>query len=69
MNVNDGHHWVLGYDYSGSNIMVNDPYFSTTSYPLSQVGNSHVFTARGNPRDILQKLKSLRIQDLIAEIK
>ncbi len=60
MNVRDGGHWVLGYAYSGDTIMVNDPGYSSTSYPLSQVGNSHVFTARGNVGDILKKLKSLR---------
>jgi hypothetical protein len=69
MNVHDGGHWVLGYAYSGSTIMVNDPGYSTTSYSLSEVGNSHVFTARGSPGEIIEKLKSLRIQDLIKEIK
>ena len=48
MNVHDGHHWVLGYAYNGNTIMVNDPGYSTNSYPISEVGNSHVFTARGS---------------------
>jgi ABC-type bacteriocin/lantibiotic exporter with double-glycine peptidase domain len=65
MNVHDGGHWVLGYAYNGNTIMVNDPGYSTSSYSLSEVGSSHVFTARGSASSILEKLKSLRISNLI----
>lgn len=36
-NVHNGGHWVLAYGYSGDNILVNDPGYSTTSYSLSQI--------------------------------
>ena len=36
-NVHNGGHWVLAHSYSGDNIMVNDPGYSTTSYTLSQI--------------------------------
>ena len=65
MNVHNGGHWVLGYAYNGNTIMVNDPGYSTTSYSLSEVGNSHVFTAKGSTSAILEKLKSLIVSDLI----
>lgn len=38
-NVHNGGHWVLAHGYSGDNILVNDPGFSTTSYTLSQIVN------------------------------
>lgn len=34
-NVRNGDHWVLAYGYSGDNILVNDPGYSTKSYSLS----------------------------------
>lgn len=36
-NVHNGGHWVLAHGYSGDNILVNDPGYSTTSYTLSQI--------------------------------
>jgi ABC-type bacteriocin/lantibiotic exporter with double-glycine peptidase domain len=68
MHVHNNGHWVLGYAYSGNTITVNDPGYPSTSYPLSDVSDSHVFTARGSPADILAKLKSLRMEDLIKQV-
>lgn len=44
-NVHNGAHWVLAHGHSGDNILVNDPGFSTTSYPLSGIvnGNTGVY--------------------------
>lgn len=39
LNVHNGGHWVLAHGYSGDNILVNDPGYSTTSYSLSQIVN------------------------------
>jgi hypothetical protein len=36
-NVHNGGHWVLAHGYSGDNILVNDPGYTTTSYTLSQI--------------------------------
>ena len=33
LNVHNGHHWVLMTGVSGSNFLVNDPGYSTSSYP------------------------------------
>lgn len=41
LNVHNGGHWVLAHGYSGDNILVNDPGFSTTSYSLSQIVNGN----------------------------
>jgi hypothetical protein len=68
MNVHNGGHWVLAYAYNGSTIMVNDPGYSTTSYPLSEVGISCVFTPRKVSADILEKLKNLKVEDLIEQV-
>lgn len=38
-NVHNGGHWVLAYAYNGDNILVNDPYYSTTSYNLNEIVN------------------------------
>eukprot|EP00919_Chromeraceae_sp_WS-2016_P068220 GHVR01161641.1.p1 GENE.GHVR01161641.1~~GHVR01161641.1.p1 ORF type:complete len:126 (-),score=8.91 GHVR01161641.1:1042-1419(-) len=38
-NVHNGGHWVLAYGYSGDNILVNDPGYSTTSYSLREIVN------------------------------
>lgn len=45
VNVHNGGHWVLAHGHSGDNILVNDPGYSTTSYPLSQIvnGNTGVY--------------------------
>ena len=40
-NVHNGGHWVLAHGYSGDNILVNDPGYSTTSYALSQIVNNN----------------------------
>lgn len=46
-NVHNGGHWVLATGYSGDNILVNDPGYSTTSYTLSQIvdGQNGVYHA------------------------
>ena len=36
-NVRSGTHWVLAYAYSADNIIVNDPGYVVTSYPLLQI--------------------------------
>lgn len=38
-NVHNGGHWVLAHSYSGDNILVNDPGYSTTSYSLGEIVN------------------------------
>lgn len=50
LNVHNGGHWVLAYAYSGDNIMVNDPGYSTTSYALSQIvdGQNGIYTVANN---------------------
>ena len=51
LNVHNGGHWVLAYAYDGNNILVNDPGYSTTSYPLSAIvdGNNGVYTVNKMP--------------------
>jgi hypothetical protein len=46
-NVHNGGHWVLAHSYSGDNINVNDPGYSTTSYALNQIvdGQNAVYKA------------------------
>ncbi len=50
-NVHNGAHWVLATGYSGDNIKVNDPGYSTTSYPLSAIveGNNGVYSVSKMP--------------------
>lgn len=50
-NVHNGGHWVLATGTSGSNILVNDPGYSTTSYALSQIveGNNGVYSVSRMP--------------------
>ena len=54
LNVHNGGHWVLATGYSGDNILVNDPGYSTTSYSLSQIvnGNNGVYTVNKLPNFI-----------------
>ena len=51
LNVHNGGHWVLAKGYSGDNIQVNDPGYSSTSYPLSGIvnGNTGVYTTSKMP--------------------
>lgn len=44
-NVRSGTHWVLAYAYNADNIIVNDPGYVVTSYPLLQIveGQSGVY--------------------------
>merc|ERR1712176_302962 len=51
LNVHNGGHWVLAKGYSGDNIQVNDPGYSSTSYPMSGIvnGNTGVYTASKMP--------------------
>lgn len=60
-NVHDGGHWVLSYAYNGDTILVNDPGYSTTSYPLSQIGNNHVFSPKSGMQQFIDDLKNLRM--------
>lgn len=50
-NVHNGGHWVLAHGYSGDNILVNDPGYSTASYALSEIvnGNTGVYTVSNMP--------------------
>lgn len=60
-NVHNGGHWVLATGYSGSNILVNDPGYSTTSYALSEIvdGQNVVYGVAGaEPEDKLQEIKN-----------
>ncbi len=58
LNVHNGGHWVLAYDYNGDNILVNDPGYSTTSYSLGEIvdGNTGIYTIKNGQN----KLKKLR---------
>lgn len=65
-NVHNGGHWVLAYGYNGDNIMVNDPYFSTSSYSLNEIvnGNNGIYKVgngylRKNPIGELMSLGHL----------
>lgn len=51
LNVHNGGHWVLAHGYSGDNILVNDPGFSTTQYSLSEIvnGNTGIYTVSKMP--------------------
>lgn len=62
-NVHNGGHWVLAYGYSGDNILVNDPGYSTTSYSLGQIvdGQNAIYHT-GNGNSIFGSLASLRIE-------
>lgn len=63
LNVHNGGHWVLAYAYSGDNIMVNDPGYSTTSYSISQIvdGQNGIYGARsGAYYNLIGKLTNLR---------
>jgi hypothetical protein len=61
-NVHNGGHWVLATGYSGDNISVNDPGYSTTAYSLSQIvdGQNAVYRV-GN--GIFGSLSGLRTDD------
>ncbi len=62
-NVHNGGHWVLAHAYSGDNIMVNDPGYSTTSYAISQIvdGQNAIYGAHaGGLYNLMGKLKNLR---------
>ena len=49
-NVHNGGHWVLAHSYSGNNIMVNDPGYSTTSYSLSEIvdGQNGIYSVKSS---------------------
>lgn len=51
MNVHNGGHWVLAHGYSGDNILVNDPGYSTTEYALNAIvnGNTGVYSVNRMP--------------------
>jgi ABC-type bacteriocin/lantibiotic exporter with double-glycine peptidase domain len=62
VNVHNGAHWVLAYGYSGDNILVNDPGYSTTSYSLSQIvnGNSGVYSVNKLPDFLNNRIISIQ---------
>ena len=51
LNVHNGGHWVLAHGYSGDNILVNDPGYSTTEYSLSQIvaGQTSIYSVNKVP--------------------
>jgi hypothetical protein len=57
-NVRNGGHWVLATGYSGDNILVNDPGYDVSSYPLSSVvnGNTGTYSVNAIP-SIINNLK------------
>lgn len=59
-NVHNGGHWVLAYGYSGDNILVNDPGYQVTSYPISQIvdGQNGIYTVSGGWQDWLYRVYS-----------
>lgn len=62
-NVHNGGHWVLAHSYSGDNINVNDPGYSTTAYSLSQIvdGQNAIYGgAHGSYFNLVNKLKNIR---------
>jgi len=65
-NVHNGGHWVLATGYSGDNIMVNDPGYSTTSYALNQIvdGQNAIYILKSaTNQNLIKKMKSaLRIE-------
>ena len=67
-NVHNGGHWVLAYGYSGDNILVNDPGYSTTSYSLSQIvdGQNGIYGVRTANTNIFGKLSNLRTSSAIS---
>jgi len=66
-NVHNGGHWVLAYGYSGDNILVNDPGYSTTSYSLSQIVNGQNAVYRvGN--GIFGSLSNLRVGEDLSNL-
>lgn len=65
-NVHNGGHWVLAHGYSGDNILVNDPGYSTTAYSLGQIvdGQNGVYRA-GNGEEkpsMFETFKNIFIQ-------
>ena len=58
-NVHNGGHWVLAYSYSGDNINVNDPGYSTTSYTLSQIvdGQNAIYRVGNGKTSIFDRFK------------
>lgn len=51
---------MLAHGYSGDNILVNDPGYSTSSYTLSQIvnGNNGIYTvANGNYEMLMDHLR------------
>lgn len=69
-NVHNGGHWVLAYSYSGDNINVNDPGYSTTSYAISQIvdGQNAIYrVGNGAYYNLIGKLTSLRTNDVVSQ--
>ena len=60
LNVRNGAHWVLAHGYSGDNILVNDPGFSTSSYNLSEIknGNTGIYSVNKVPAFLSNLLTS-----------
>ena len=68
-NVHNGGHWVLATGYSGNDIKVNDPGYSTTAYPLSQIkdGNNGVYSVSKVDEEVLIELENLSKEQDVQE--
>jgi predicted double-glycine peptidase len=40
INVRAGSHWALAFGYNGDNVLVNDPKYVNTAYPMSDVSDN-----------------------------
>lgn len=58
INVHNGRHWVLATGYSGDNILVNDPGFSTPQYSMSEIveGQCGVYKVGSNWEGLVWRL-------------
>ena len=62
-NVRNGRHWVLATGYSGDNIFINDPNYTTPSYTLDEIvyKNNGVYSIKsGAYHNLLGKIKGLQ---------
>ena len=66
LNVHNGGHWVLATGVSGSSYLVNDPGYTTTSYPKSEVREAGIFSKSGRFVDpeLLKNLEMVEFEDL-----
>lgn len=61
-NVHNGGHWVLATGYSGDNILVNDPGYSTTSYAISTIvdGQNGIYRVGNSDESVLAELEAIQ---------